>query len=180
MSDAPSPPVDFNALILDLARRTEAGEALVTAANVEDWLEHMLLMNMRELSKTKQEDLFRGYGPLAWFSAKIAVAYALNLIDDDTRADLMVLKEIRNEFAHSKTSVHFTSPEMTRFPASSSAETAANQLLFGNKALACVEKMKASAKSRYLIRAIQNYRPSISQEKDHEQSPVHNPSRDET
>jgi hypothetical protein len=42
-----------------------------------------------------------GDAPLATFSAKIRLAYALSIFGSSTRDDLDTIREIRNAFAHS-------------------------------------------------------------------------------
>jgi hypothetical protein len=74
--------------------------ALVASARLEAAVERGLLIKMRPLSKTRRANLFEGYGPLASFAGKIDIAYALGIFDDETYADLKVIKRIRNEFAH--------------------------------------------------------------------------------
>jgi hypothetical protein len=61
-----------------LARQTEAGNALVAAGLVEDWLEKLLLAAGRELTNGEAERVFEGMGPLNSFSAKIEIAYSSN------------------------------------------------------------------------------------------------------
>ena len=88
----------------------DPGRALISSAIVEDFLQQLLLHAMRSLSNTKAKRLFDG--PLATFDAKIEVAYAFDLIDDDLRNDLNVIKDIRNAFAHSLDWMHFQSKEI--------------------------------------------------------------------
>jgi hypothetical protein len=83
---------------------------LVSAAVLEDRLQRLLLMKMRNLSNTKAKRIFEG--PLESFAGKADVAYAFELIDEDVYEDLKVIKDIRNEFAHSIAAVSFTSPEI--------------------------------------------------------------------
>lgn len=100
-------PEDLGQLIKNLGdamirtdRRTHAGLVMAMAAALEDDLERCLLVQMSSLSKRHQERLFRGYGPLSTFSAKIDVAFAFEIIDHGTLAELNKIKEIRNRFAH--------------------------------------------------------------------------------
>jgi DNA-binding MltR family transcriptional regulator len=86
--------------------------ALVFTAFLDDYLQKLLLMKMPTLSNTKARRIFEG--PLESFGAKIEVAYAFELIDDDIYQDPQVIREIRNEFAHSITAVSFTSPEILK------------------------------------------------------------------
>ena len=47
------------------------------------------------------------HGPLSSFAAKAKVAYALALIDEQTKEDLDYIRKIRNEFAHSIKEISF-------------------------------------------------------------------------
>jgi hypothetical protein len=61
-------------------------------------LETALLGSMRRLSKTAHDDMFAGYGPLASFSAKIEVAYAIKIIGADLIGDLVVIPDVASFF----------------------------------------------------------------------------------
>jgi DNA-binding MltR family transcriptional regulator len=78
---------------------------LVVTARLDTALKVALLSKMRPLSNKAKENLFEGYGPLASFAAKIDVAYALSVLDDGIYADLKVIKQIRNKFAHPEGSI---------------------------------------------------------------------------
>lgn len=166
MPDRIQPPLEYEKLILDLARKTEAGEAMVITANVEDWVQHLLLTHMRALSKTREAEIFTGYGPLNTFSAKIALAWAFELIDDDTRTNMTVMKEIRNAFAHSKNHVDFASPEIDKLAQKFTGgnKFITNKLLFGNKAQDCINKIKAVRDRRMILNALMSGPPTPSPE----------------
>jgi hypothetical protein len=143
------PPLDLAEAMADLAQRSEAGEALITAANLEDWLEHLLTVHMREdLSGAMAKQIFGRF--INSFSAKITMAYAFDLIDDTTRANLVVIKNIRNVFAHARAKMHFESREIDTLASKFTGgnKGISNRLLFGNKAHGCVEAIKAKAESR--------------------------------
>ena len=72
----------------------------------------LLLSRMRKLSNNRERDLFEGFGPLAGFSGKIEIAYALGLLNDKARSDLTIIKQIRDKFAHEVLGVEwsFTHP----------------------------------------------------------------------
>jgi hypothetical protein len=89
--------------------QTEA--VLLTTAGLENHLHTLLLAAMRPLSNEKEYRIFTS-GPLSRFAAKIAVAYGFGLIDDDLYNDLMVIKEIRNKFAHTLNKLTFGSPDV--------------------------------------------------------------------
>jgi hypothetical protein len=59
-----------------------------------------LLEKMRPISNRLKAKLFDGYGPLSTFSAKIDMAFAFSILDEDLYADLQVIREVRNMFAH--------------------------------------------------------------------------------
>ena len=74
--------------------------ALTVGARLDAALERALLAKMRELSEAQRTNLFDGYSSLSSFAAKIDVAYALNIFDDALYDDLIVIRKIRNAFAH--------------------------------------------------------------------------------
>src|SRR5262249_43517621 len=53
-------------------------------------------------------------GPLRNLAAKIDLAWTFELIGDPVHHDLTVIRDIRNEFAHSITEVNFDSPEVIK------------------------------------------------------------------
>jgi DNA-binding MltR family transcriptional regulator len=67
---------------------------------------------MRPLSAEMKKRLFDGYGPLSSFSAKIDLSYALQIVPKDKYVDLVTIRKIRNQFAHSMSLVNFESPEI--------------------------------------------------------------------
>ena len=108
MADASSM-ADLRKVLDDLEQHSHAAHAVLVASILESRLATLLSMYMPNLSNRLREKLFNGYGPLSSFSAKIDVAYALDLIPESLRRDLHVIREIRNEFAHSTVSIHFGS-----------------------------------------------------------------------
>jgi DNA-binding MltR family transcriptional regulator len=98
-------------VITELSQAVQPGAVLLSAAVLEDRLEQLMLIKMRTLSNDKAKQIFRR-GPLRSLAAKIDLAYAFELIDDELYQDLTVIRDIRNEFAHSITSVSFDSPEV--------------------------------------------------------------------
>lgn len=83
-----------------LKEQSDRGAAIIGGSFVEHYVEHLLLSRMRGLSKTRRENLFDGFGPLAGFSSKIEIGFALGLFGEITRSDLLVIKSIRDKFAH--------------------------------------------------------------------------------
>lgn len=66
------------------------------------------------LVKDKETDrLFKGYAPLSTFSAKIDIAFALGLIPRDMKADLNIIRRIRNHCAHKWQDIKFDSSPLS-------------------------------------------------------------------
>ncbi len=94
--------------------------AIIGAAVLDEALQIVLLNKMQPLSKTMERELFKGYGPLSNFSAKMDISYAFQLIDRQTYDDLKRINKIRVECAHTSQWRKFAEPEMmdlfSRFP----------------------------------------------------------------
>jgi hypothetical protein len=57
--------------------------------------------------------LFEQIGPFSTFHAKILAGQALGLFGIKTKSDLMIMKHIRNQFAHSRLPLTFAQKEIT-------------------------------------------------------------------
>ena len=61
----------------------------------------------------KTDILFDGpQAPLGTFSAKIEMSYRMQLIDQDTKNSINLIRKIRNEFAHNLMDCDFTHPKI--------------------------------------------------------------------
>jgi DNA-binding MltR family transcriptional regulator len=69
---------------------------------LEKFIKAKLVNNERVI-----KDLFSPNGSLGSFSARIDFAYLLGLISDRTRANLHLLRKIRNDFAHIVSRISF-------------------------------------------------------------------------
>jgi hypothetical protein len=88
--------------------------AIIGSSLVEKALEIAILGKFIPLGDEARKRLFEyeHRGPLCDFSARIKVAGALDLIGPKTQADLDLLREVRNAFAHSPTLLKFSTPEV--------------------------------------------------------------------
>ena len=127
-----------------LSKQTEAGNALVLAGFVEDWLQKLILHSTRPISNTITAKIYDGYGPLSQFSPKIEIAYIFELIDEATYNDLRAIKDIRNRFAHTIKFVTFASEEVANECQRLGGWVSGNdnQRLYLEKTKECVETMK--------------------------------------
>lgn len=84
---------------LELAENTDRGAAIIGGSYVEEHLKEALLRFLQTDKKGK-EWFFSPNGPLASFEGKIRMAYASGMIDAEFQRDLLLIKRIRNDFAH--------------------------------------------------------------------------------
>jgi DNA-binding MltR family transcriptional regulator len=138
--------LDFVKLILD----THAETILRLGSLLEDFLEIALKHQMLKSGKAVNERAFDKGGKLATLSDKIKRAKAVGLLDDVTYKDADLLREIRNEFAHLKTKIHFESVRIVEFATGLStydaAETTQDVILAaGSKVM---DKLRESVPSR--------------------------------
>lgn len=81
--------------------------AISAGALVELALEKAIKHRLRRMSKADQSALFDGTAPLATFSAKCRMGFALGIYGKEVRHDLEAINAIRNVFAHSVTRITF-------------------------------------------------------------------------
>lgn len=156
---AKEPDVDVVAVIHQLAEQADTAFAVLLSSHVEDWLQWALEANMRTLSNTLKERIFSGYGPLSSFSAKIDLAYALHIFEEPLWNDLRAIKDIRNEFAHSRTAIHFNSPDLAPMlrRLTEWSRDRDPKGLFSDRIDACINVCKAHLSHADLIKAIREY-----------------------
>jgi DNA-binding MltR family transcriptional regulator len=90
----------ISAMSSSLQSHSDQTAAIIASSAVEVALESAIKTRLRRLKLADTESLFGGTGPLATFSAKIQIGYALGIFGPETRHDLTLIKDIRNVFAH--------------------------------------------------------------------------------
>jgi DNA-binding MltR family transcriptional regulator len=73
--------------------------AILAEALLEDRLTKCLLAHLKD-DNVVVGKMFKGYGPLASFGAKLDLAYLMEIINERELQVLNRVKEIRNRFAH--------------------------------------------------------------------------------
>ncbi len=81
--------------------------AVLGAVHLDHLLGMAIIKNLAHGDEVEKTLLSGPTAPLSSFAARIDLAYAIGLIDKDTRHDLDVIRHIRNEFAHSLGSHYF-------------------------------------------------------------------------
>jgi hypothetical protein len=90
---------EYREISKEILNGSDRSVAIILAAEVERFLEFAILS---KLTNINDHDKLVGHdGPLATFSRKIHIGYAMGLYDVQFRDDLTRIKDIRNDFAHS-------------------------------------------------------------------------------
>lgn len=92
-----------------LAREGERAAVVLGAARLDVALE-LLLKKLMHHHPGGSDNLFEPDRPLGSFSAKIALAYRLGVIDSNFEHALQMIRKIRNAFAHSTTVSSLSDP----------------------------------------------------------------------
>ena len=85
--------------IFELDSQSDRSAAIVAGAI----LDHMLMEALKVYLQPKEKitkDFFVISGPLGDLGPKIDLAFLVGLVNEDTRRDLVTVKDIRNKFAH--------------------------------------------------------------------------------
>jgi DNA-binding MltR family transcriptional regulator len=109
---------------------------------------------IRNLSRDDHDALFLATGPLASLRAKTLMAFAMGIIDSQTRHDLDTIREVRNALAHTSLKISFDTPEVAALC------NGLHALAFVDKANEKTPRAKYSAATRLLmIRLIAPFNP---------------------
>ena len=94
---------------------SDRGCILIGTSVLDDVLSSLLQKHLGRtdhVNKSAMEPLFAGMGPLSTFSARIKLAYCLELIKKWEFEDLERIRKIRNKAAHEYTAKTFTNNEI--------------------------------------------------------------------
>jgi len=111
------------------------------------YIEEILLTALRRHfvhAPTEFDRMFRSSGPLAAFDARIRIAHLSSLITSVFRDDLLIIKDVRNRFAHRL--------DIKSFDADEIRDRLMNLklLVVGIMAIEYTEKRKATPRERFL------------------------------
>jgi hypothetical protein len=108
--DLPKP--YFVAAMAEINAQTSRGAAIAGTAFLDLLLRSVIEKRIRPLEDISTL-LFENRGPLQEFSARIVLAFALEIIGTGAYLDLCILREIRNAFAHSAEAIDFDRPDVS-------------------------------------------------------------------
>lgn len=90
---------DVSRLVEDLEKETDRGAALLGAAFLDDVLELVLRSAMVDAPEVIDK-LIGGGRALESFGSRAHLAYLMGLLGPDIYADINLIREVRNDFAH--------------------------------------------------------------------------------
>lgn len=99
-------PEDITSLLDEIGSATDRSAAIMGGSLLENFLALAIMSRFRPLDPKQRDQLFER-GPLAGFYAKVNLGFALGLYESEARDDLHLIRQIRNEFAHSMTPCRF-------------------------------------------------------------------------
>jgi len=103
--------IDFRKFIDELSKETDRGLPLVSMALIDEKLRDTLESFFIEGEVTKKLlDEFNS--PLGSLSSRLTTCYALGLIDDYEYSEINILRKVRNEFAHLKHGINFSTEKI--------------------------------------------------------------------
>lgn len=105
---------ELDQAIEDLTGESDRGAVILSATSIEDTLEWALMVRMTPLQDdaTTRNSVFGGDGFASTFASKTTLAYALGIIDKQTRDEINLIRDIRNACAHSRKPISFKLPEL--------------------------------------------------------------------
>lgn len=107
--DLPPEVAALHETLARFTRQADRGTALIASAWVDDCLKACVRAFFRP-DKKIADDVLQPEGALGTFASRIKLAYLLDIIDPTAYRDLDLLRRIRNEFAHRRSDLRFTSP----------------------------------------------------------------------
>lgn len=97
----------------DLEKESDRSCVIVAAAVIDGILEEILRSHIKKYSVSNSllKSIFDMSGPISNFSSKIIICRSFGLIDEIAYHDLMIVRKLRNSFAHSSESASFLSKD---------------------------------------------------------------------
>lgn len=105
-------PAELKATLTTLSQGDDRTIALVGASILEALLERFIKTKLPVCDATLAGQLFYNRGPLSDFHGKIIVAHAAGYITPPMANELLLIKAIRNVFAHAVVGVSFDTEEV--------------------------------------------------------------------
>lgn len=109
----PLGPTRFNAVVKSFHKESDRAAGILAGSFVEHYLGEFLQEIL--VDDPIVRDLFnQPFAPLSSFSSRARLCFALKLIPKDFLADLDIIRDIRNHFAHHPLETSFGNPQVER------------------------------------------------------------------
>lgn len=92
---------DVSGFLREFQGESDRGCALLGAALLDEYLRQLLTAFMVDEPSESNSLISGAYSPLSSFNARTQASFCLGLIGPGTKADLDIIRGIRNDFAHS-------------------------------------------------------------------------------
>ncbi len=149
------PPPDLKGLAKALLKESDRGCVIFGAAFLDDCLEQLLRTYFRSEDDSARrivDGLFRSYAPLATFSSRIQLVFAMHILPRTQHHQLELIRRLRNDFAHQHGPIDFDDPKCTDRlrlligdPKKEDVEKRAKRLKIGHQFLTREEFVRRSA-----------------------------------
>jgi DNA-binding MltR family transcriptional regulator len=106
------PPADVKLILDNLDKESDRSAALVASSLLDTTLERVLRHSMTRKDRELNNQLFQQRGPLGDFYSKVIIANAFGVISEKMAAELNIIRNIRNVFAHATSSLSFETEEI--------------------------------------------------------------------
>jgi len=107
-------PAELEQMLATLGQGDDRTIAIVGASVLEAILERFIQRRLAFCDSTLAGQLFYNRGPLSDFHGKIIVAQACGYITSPMAKELLLIKSIRNAFAHAVVGISFETPEVRK------------------------------------------------------------------
>ncbi|NHN70156.1 transcriptional regulator [Pseudomonas fluorescens] len=103
---------ELSEFLSEFNKETDRGAVLNAAAVLDEWL--LIILKEFLADNKSSADLLNGFNaPLGTFSARVAAAHSLGLIQDNEFREITIIRKIRNEFGHSWREISFETQKIS-------------------------------------------------------------------
>lgn len=97
---------DFSEFLQVLNRESDRGAALLAGSMLDEKV--LELLNAFLIEGEVARNLLRANGPVGTFAARVDMAYALGLIEEEERVEINLIRRVRNPMGHTWRSIDFS------------------------------------------------------------------------
>jgi len=104
---------EFELFMKEIRRGSDRSAAILVALHTQDDVTRLVCSNLEGLfDEGLMKELMKQNAPLGSFYSATLLAFAMGLIDETTKKQLNLIRDIRNAFAHALRPISFKTPEI--------------------------------------------------------------------